>query len=191
MTDTDKDKDKGMVPGPETPGGNASGPAVQGRAPRWMRWLLIGSLTVNLLVAGTLVGAIFDGGRGGSRGGITDIGLGPFTEALSREDRAALRDDFVARVPNFRKDRRQDRRDAAALLAQLQAQTLDEAALRATFAAQRARIAARVDVGQDLLIARIVAMSPEQRAAFAGRLAQAMRDMRAPGGKPDAGPAAP
>lgn len=171
MTDTGN----GSTPGPETPGGSAPGPVLDARAPRWMRWLLIGSLTVNLLVAGTLVGAMFDGGRGGPRGGITDIGLGPFTEALSREDKAALRDAFVARVPNFRKDRRQDRRDAAALLAQLQSQTLDEAALRATFEAQRARIAARVDVGQDLLIARIVAMSPEERAAFAARLAKAMR----------------
>jgi uncharacterized membrane protein len=188
MTDTDN----GMLPGPEEPGGDGSGPAVQGRAPRWMRWLLIGSLTANLLVIGTVAGALFDGdGPRGLRGGITDIGLGPFTEALSREDKAALRDAFVARVPNFRKDRRQDRRDAVALLAQLQAQPLDEAALRATFEAQRARIAARVDVGQDLLIARIVAMSPEERAAFAGRLAQAMRDMRAPGGKPGAGSAAP
>ncbi len=170
---TDKDTDKGMAEGP---GGAVQGPAGQGRAPRWMRWLLIGSLTANLLVIGTVAGALFDGdGPRGPRGGITDIGYGPFTEALSREDKAALRDAFVARVPNFRSERRQDRRDAVALLAQLRAPTLDETALRATFSAQRARIAARVDVGQDLLIARIVAMSPEERAAFAARLAKAMR----------------
>jgi uncharacterized membrane protein len=155
------------------------------RTAGWMKWLLIGSLTANLLVVGIVAGAAFEG-RGRMMGpGADGVSFGPFTEALSHEDRKALRDAFVQRMPNFRDERRQARADAAAMLAALRADPLDADALRAAFDAQRARIAARVDLGQDLLLERIGTMSPEARAEFAEHLEAVMRDTKR-GGKGDA-----
>jgi uncharacterized membrane protein len=162
-------------------------PVSGSEAPRMavrMKWLLIGSLTVNLLVAGIVAGVAFEEHGRLMGPGADGVSFGPFTEALSHEDRKALRDAFVRRMPNFRDERKEARADAAAMLAALRTEPLDAGALRAAFDAQRARIAARVDLGQDLLLERIGTMSAEARSEFAEHLEAVMRDIKR-GGKGD------
>ncbi|MFM2354693.1 MAG: hypothetical protein RLZZ528_429 [Pseudomonadota bacterium] len=144
----------------------------------WMRAALIGSLAVNLLVLGLVAGAVARHGRDGFRGGPDDVGFGPFTEALSEGDRDFLREEFFKRSPDHRDSRRAAVEGFNALLATLRAPEWNEAAVRAALAAQRARTEERIELGEDLLIARLGQMTTEERAAFADRIESAIRKFR-------------
>jgi hypothetical protein len=82
---------------------------------RALRIALAVSVALNLAVVGLFAGmALHHGGFGPDRDGVRDLGFGPFTEALSREDRAALRQAFLAKAPDLRQARREmmaDQRD--------------------------------------------------------------------------------
>lgn len=161
-----------------------SGPSVPpvpspAAVPRWMRYALVVSLAANLLVLGVVAGAVIRHDRDGPRGMIADVGFGPYTEALSREDRKALRDAFIARAPDFRAMRAEAQADMATLIAALRAADWDEAAVKTTLAKQRDRTVSRISLGQDLLLERLSAMTPDARRALADRLDGMMR--RGPG----------
>jgi uncharacterized membrane protein len=142
---------------------------------RWLRIALAVSLAINLAIVGLVAGAMFRSG-GPPQGGMMarDVGFGPFTEALSKEDRAELRRGFLAAAPEMRDSRRAVRADFRDLLAQLRASPLDEDALRAVFDRQNARNAERMELGQRLIFDLLVGMKPEARAAFADRLEQSL-----------------
>ncbi len=150
-------------------------PVAAAPSPRWMRWLLVASLSANLLVVGLVAGAVLRHGDPRSRGMPADITFGPLTQALTREDRRALRDGFIARAPNFREDMRAVRADMQTLLATLRADPWDEATARTALLAIETRIGQRVETGRDLLLERIGTMSPAERAAFADRVAEMLR----------------
>lgn len=160
---------------PPAGGAGPKGAAPVPGSPRWMRVALVASLGVNLLVLGMVGGAVLRHGRDGDGRFVSDVGFGAFTDALSREDRGALRDAFVSRAPNFRDMRDEARNDVATLIAALQADVWDADAVRAALAKQRDRTVTRIALGQDLLLERIGAMSPEARRAFADRLDGMMR----------------
>jgi Spy/CpxP family protein refolding chaperone len=112
---------------------------------------------------------------------VRDIGFGPFTAALSPEDRAALGQAFREEAPDLRGMRRDMRAEMGQLVQALRSAPFDEAALRAAIAVQDARGRARLELGQRLLAERLVAMTPGEREAFANRLEQIMdrgRDRR-------------
>lgn len=136
------------------------------RMPRGGKLLLIASLAVNLIVAGVLIGAFVSHPEGGRPQG---VGFGPYTSALAQEDREALRKAFGAhaRANDFRARMQGDRTALAALL---RAEPLDTGALAALFEEQRIRADEGFRMGQDLLLARIAAMTPDARKAFADRL---------------------
>lgn len=174
------DKDKAGVDGSGEDGvGVKSGKGV--------RIALAVSVALNLLIVGLVAGAVLrDGGPRGRMLG--DLEFGPFTEALTPEDRAALRQEFVRQMPDMRDMRRQMRTDFAALLDALRAEPFDAAAVRGLIEAQSQRMTGRLAVGQDLLVARIGAMTPEARADFADRLESRLRRGREPDrGEPDRG----
>ena len=149
------------VPSPPTP-----------RAGRKLRIALALSLAVNLAIGGVLVGSFL---RDGPHRGGRDFGLGPISEALSRDDRKALRAAFVAQHPGIGADRQAMRGDIDALLATLRATPFDPAALDAALAAIAQRNGALVATGQTVLAERIKAMDPANRAAFADRLETKMQ----------------
>ena len=136
----------------------------------WLRTALIVSLGVNLSVAGLVGGAFLR--HGGERGGPMgrDLGFGPFTEALSAEDRAALAKAFVAAGGSPREMRRGMRAEFGRLVETMRAQPFDEGELRAAFASLQSHGRERLDLGQRLLADRIVAMQPDARRQFADRL---------------------
>lgn len=141
---------------------------------RGLRIALGISVALNLLVAGLVAGAVLRDGGPRERM-LRDLEFGPFTEALSREDRDALRRDFVARSGGFRDMRSEMRSDFDALLGALRAEPFDIDAARAVLEGQQARMQSRLALGQELLLDRLAAMTPAARAAFADRLEDRLR----------------
>ncbi|MES2434272.1 MAG: periplasmic heavy metal sensor [Pseudomonadota bacterium] len=143
--------------------------AAVGKAPgKGLRIALAVSVALNLGVAGLFAGSFLkehDGPRD-----VREIGFGPFSEALSREDRKALRKALLARMPEMRQARQEAGQDAQNLLAVLRAEPFDPGQLSAVLEAQRLRMAGRFEVGQGLMRDLLVAMTPEARRAFADRL---------------------
>ncbi len=150
--------------------GTDTGTPVAAPMRRSLRILLIASLAFNMLIVGIGAGALISGRMAdGPRRGI-DLSLGPLVEALDESDRRAimrsLRD-----APHVRRPSRDARRaDLGAVVAALRTDPFDPAAVAAPLDAARSRALGVMGAGQEALIARITAMTPQQRQAFADRL---------------------
>ncbi|MBE2274969.1 MAG: periplasmic heavy metal sensor [Rhodobacteraceae bacterium] len=135
----------------------------------WIKVLLALSLALNLGIAGLAAGALLrhhDGPRGEH-----DYGLGPIGDALTREDRKALRQAFVSAHPDLgRRGLAALRADFDPLLVALRASPFDPAALDAALRAMADRNAERLETGRRVIADYLTAMSPTARAAFADRL---------------------
>ena len=151
---------------PKTPVGPVQPPG----APRWMKVLLAVSLALNLGVLGLVGGAALRGAGDRGRPDVRDIGFGPFSDALSPQDRQELRRAFLRDGGNPREMRRLMRSEVGTLLQVLRTEPLQEAELRAAFSQFQQRGQERLELGQRLLADRIIAMSPDDRARFADRL---------------------
>ena len=152
---------------------------------RGLRIALAVSVALNLGVLGMAAGAMLHGGgMAGGRDGVRELGFGPFTEALDRDQRGQLRRAFLARAPEFREARRAVRADAEAVLAALRAEPFDPAQLTAVLAVQRQRLARQLDLGQDLLGELLLSMTPAARRAFADRLEARLHHDGPEAGKP-------
>ena len=169
MSET-KDMDATPQPPPVPPVSPA--PPVPSR--KGLRIALGISVALNLLVAGLVAGAVLRDGDPRARM-VRDLDFGPFTEALSPRDRDALRREFVARAPEMRDVRRAMRDDLETFLTVLRSEPFDAAALAVVMDNQDGRMARRVELGQELLLERLGAMTPDERAAFADRLERRLR----------------
>jgi len=166
---------------------NTPDPKPTGQKPRrlgWLRWVLLPSLALNLLVVGLVVGHVI-GDKPDRRVPRVDRMGGPMTFALSHEDRReigkALRQEYRESRPS-RDAIRQQYQD---VIAALRAEPFDKAALEAVFEAQLAGANQRVAIGQKVLMDRIETMSPEERAGFASRLEEGLKRPDRPFGKPE------
>ncbi|MFN0114879.1 MAG: periplasmic heavy metal sensor [Paracoccaceae bacterium] len=166
-------------------GGGPDGPpdpVASGAPPasRRLRPLLAASLALNLLFLGMMAGAFF--AHGGSRPGMgRELAFGPFTDALTRDDRAALREALAARVPDMRSLRQGRQEELGEMVAELRREPFDRGRLDQAFDRLHQRLEARMDLGRALLADRIAAMTPAERAAFVDRL---LYRLNRPGGKP-------
>jgi len=133
---------------------------------KWLRIVLVISLSINLLIVGALAGAALSGGKWHHRvpPGMMAPG-GPLTGALSFEDRRAI----------ARRMRAAIRKDFAGLMEDLRAKPFDPEAVAARLAAIRGGFRQRMDLGQALLVERLAGMGPAERAAFADRLETELR----------------
>lgn len=144
-----------------------------------LRVALAVSVALNLAVAGVLAGAAFRHGPEGGRMEMgRELGFGPFSEALSRDDRRALREALLAKAPDLRENRRQRSQDAQEVLGALRADPFAPEALTAVMDAQQRRMEGQLQLGQDLLREFLISMTPQARAAFADRLEQRLRPGR-------------
>jgi uncharacterized membrane protein len=144
---------------------------------RGLRWLLIASLGLNLLVAGVVVGEMVSGPMG-RRGPSVELALGPFARALAPEDRRAIARDLLDRADlrDLRRTERQE--DMTALAAALRADPFEREAVAALMQAQRDKVRTLEAEVEAALLDRLVAMTPEERAGFADRIeAEAGRGM--------------
>lgn len=149
-------------------------PVAQRGPSRAIKIALAVSLMLNLAVVGVVAGAWIKGRSPERATLVRDLGFGPFTEALSDDDRAALRRSFISQMPDMRDARRAMRSDLADFLAVLRADPFDPAALQTVFERQNTRMSDRLELGQRLMFERVTAMTPEARAAFADRLEQSL-----------------
>ena len=145
-------------------------PVPPSKSGRGVRIALAISLGVNLAVVGVFAGAMLRDGHGMRGSMVRDLGFGPFTEALSREDRRAMRDSLFERAPDIREARRVQRADLEGLVALLRAEPFDAVAFAARMADQQGRIERQLRLGQEVLQERVAQMSPEARRGFADRL---------------------
>jgi len=145
-----------------------------GTAPRWMKIVLPVSLACNLAVLGFLGGTVLHAFGDRRPPEVRDIGFGPFTEALTPQDRDELRRAFLRDGGGPRAMRRLMRTELGALLPVLRSNPLQEDALRAAFVRFAEHGGERLDLGQRLLAERIIAMSPDERDRFADRLEELM-----------------
>ena len=146
----------------------------------WGRIALVISLGVNLLIVGLVAGAMLHGprDRGGNPGPRDlgrELGLGPFVQALPGADRRAIGDAFRREAGAFRANREEMRALFESLLAALRAEPYDSDALRNLVEEQAAKVNERQALGRKLLLERIEAMSPAQRAKYADALDKSLR----------------
>ncbi len=142
-------------------------PVARMSTPTWVKVVLALSLALNLAIAGLAAGAWM---KGGSKGMPRDLSFGPFSEALSGDDRRALRNALRDRGTDFRASREAAFVEFSTLLRALRTQPLDQQTLREALAAIEKRNADRLDLGRSLIETRLIEMSDADRLAFADRL---------------------
>lgn len=163
--------------------GEARKPALSSR----MRWLLVGSLTLNLLVVGVGAGVLLrhvgapPPERGAHERAIT---FGSWTGGLTRDDFRALRQGFAVEDYDFRADLGAERADRAELIALLRAEPFSVETLLPVTDRMEARTAARVAMGNRVMARYLGSLSPEERLALADRMEEAAARKRHPG-KPE------
>ncbi len=152
-----------------------------GRTKPWVRALLVASLALNLAVAGLAAGwALRHGGdHAGHHPSRLDMAGGPLTRALSDADRRAIgramRDAWRSRTnngPNIGES-------FDALVIDLRAVPFNADRVAAQMRTQRDGFAARFEMGQEVLLTHLTAMSDADRAAYADRLEAQIAEYRA------------
>lgn len=156
-------------------------PQPASRAPLrgWIKALLFVSLAINLAVAGLAIGAVLrHGDMADHKRGHSDQFGGPYTSALTREDRRAIWREMRGQHREGRPSRAEIQAEFAAVVAALRAEPYDPAQVRAIVGRQFAAGIARQQMGQALLLDRIDGMSPAERAGFADRLDERLAKWR-------------
>lgn len=151
-----------------------SGGTAPVRSGRGMRIALILSLAVNLLFMGLLSGAMLGGHWRGRHGMAMDVGFGPLTAALSRDDRRALRQGYFQAAPDHRAERDAAVADFSALVTALRAEPWDRATFEAVLMRQGERGQKRLGQGRAILLAHIDGLSEQDRRGFADRIDAAL-----------------
>lgn len=141
---------------------------------RRLRIALAISVGLNLLVAGLVIGAAFQGGPNRDQMS-RDLGFGPFSEALDLDQRRALRDNLMQKSPEIRGAMQQRRADLTQLLAALRAEPFDAIAMQNALETMRNRLTGQLTLGQNALAEVLIAMPTEERLKFADRLERGQR----------------
>jgi len=131
---------------------------------RWLRWALIGSLALNLLLVGLIAGAILRGPPDRISGG---PGLWRYAHALPDP----YRRDLIRSVRRSRDawsgPRTELRGKREELAAALRADPFEIDAVAAIFAEEQRLAGALAERGSALIVDQIARMSPDERARYA------------------------
>lgn len=134
--------------------------------------LLATSLGLNMLVIGA-AGGMFFHNDGPDR--IRDAAYGPYTRALSHDDRKAIGKALRGEAGGVRQNQPKIRASYEALKTALTADAYDSDLVHRLIIDQQAHGLKRYQIGQRLLLERLDAMSPQQRRNFADRLGRRRR----------------
>lgn len=146
---------------------------------RWIKLALALSLAVNLGIAGLAAGAALkfrDGG--GHQGNPRDIAFGPYTEALTRDQRRAMLRDLADGGGGLRDIRKGLQADLDAVLQSLKAQPFDPEAFRSALDLQGENLSRRLGDGRRALADVVIAMSESERAEFTDTLERRLGERR-------------
>lgn len=152
----------------------------------WTRVLLILSLCLNMLVIGAMA-AFFSSNPGAREIGRRPPPDGPFLyiRAFSKEDRRALGRDFLRNSKKAPKDRQQWLTDYQDAIDVIQQEPFDPVALSAVLNRQQDRSKSLRERGRDTMVDYLSNKTPEERAAYAERLAEELLEFRSRGKKGD------
>ncbi|MEL7115321.1 MAG: periplasmic heavy metal sensor [Pseudomonadota bacterium] len=142
----------------------------------WSKVLLVASLAVNLLVIGLIAGTILGKGPRDRNPVLRDLGYGPLIAALPSETKREMTAALRSNDGPIRENRRALRRDFETFLDLLRAETVDEARLNEVISRKWSRISERREIGQELLVRQILAMTPGERVAYADKLDRRLRN---------------
>lgn len=148
---------------------------------RWLMPVLFASLTVNLLIAGIVLGAFLspDSPRnrkdqGPARGVIGE----PFIRALPKEERRVLIRDVMQNRAQIQESRENLRQRFLAFLEILRTDPFDAAEAARLLGDQRQVAVDRQQIGEALLMQRLEDMTSEQRAVYADALEKSLRRLK-------------
>lgn len=143
---------------------------------RWMRLILVASLALNLLVVGAVGGVlIMSGGKHPHHAPGFDRAGGPMTRALSHEDRREIGRQMRAAYRDGRPGRTAQREALDGLITALRADPFERAVVQSRMSEMRNLMRDRLELGETLLLDRLEAMSPQERAEYADRLTESNR----------------
>ncbi|WP_424965061.1 MULTISPECIES: periplasmic heavy metal sensor [unclassified Dinoroseobacter] len=150
----------------------------QTKAPgRKQRWLLYGSLALNLLVVGLVLGAVLGGGPRGPGGKPLSIDSPfPLIRALDDTRRDVLKEALDQHRAETSQGPRSRGRHTRALLDSLRNAPFDPAEFEALLTTQAEAMSARNAVGRNALIGAIAQMSDAERVAYADRVEEVLRE---------------
>ncbi len=136
----------------------------------WVKYLLIVSLGLNLIVAGLMVGAKVSGHGPHKRVGMPGFGMRGFVQALPRDKRAELRAQFRDNRSKMRANGKAMHKSMDTIRAVIAMQPFDAEALHTAFTNQRAQVTSVTQDAQDAFVKIIADMSDAERAEFAENL---------------------
>ena len=147
------------------------------KSPRlWLRIVLFLSLALNLAVVGVAVGVFARfGPHKDAHPPRGDQVSGVYTHALTAQDRRRIGREMFRNQRNTLPSRQEMAADYAAMVATLRVQPFDADAAGAILHRQIEFGQRRAELGHGLLLQRLTEMSPEERAAYADRLENALR----------------
>ncbi|MGH1354399.1 MAG: periplasmic heavy metal sensor [Thalassovita sp.] len=147
----------------------------------WLKVVLFASLALNLAVAGLVIGAAVKyGPRDGHRPPRVDMMMGPYTHALSRKDRREIGEKLRREYRAERPSRQEMRAQFDRVLTALRAQPFDAGVVEQLFEHQLEAGMERQAIGQRLLMQRLIQMSDAERADFAERLEEGLKNRKPP-----------
>ncbi len=147
---------------------------------RWVGWVLIASLALNLFLAG-LVGMRYwreHQWRSGDRAMMGPIGR--ISQGLPESGRTKVKAVIESRREQIREQGREYRRARGEAMQALAAEPFDRPTVDAAFAEARRRADAMSAIMQSAMIDASAQLSPEERKAFRERLADRDRERRGP-----------
>ncbi|SFI48593.1 periplasmic heavy metal sensor [Celeribacter neptunius] len=145
---------------------------------RWSRVVLVASLALNLAVVGVVGGVALrrDAAVDRARALQTrDFGFGPFVGAFETDQRRALGRAFARSAGNPMQARREVGQMFAAMLTTLKTEPFDAGAFGSVLLQQQRQFSERQEIGAQLVVDQIAAMSPEARQAYALRLEEMLK----------------
>ncbi len=154
-------------------------PEAKPRAGRGLRIALFLSLALNVLVVGVVGGAMLrNDGPPARRAEIAtafDAGIGPYSLAMTREQRRSLGNRIGDYEHDFDRNRDETRAFVNEFLATLRTAPFDATRLADLITRMQAGLSQRQQIGSQALLAEIAAMSDAERVVFAEKLENALR----------------
>lgn len=153
---------------------------------RWLRVVLVISLSLNILVVGLIGGAVLRGGPPAhlaSERIISALGLRAYYRTLDSDSQDRLRDEIKAGKSQIKVNRTLFRAHLEALSKALKADPFEPDAVAQVLADQSGVVTGNIATGHELLMAQILEMSEEDRKSMAARLLETPK-WRRPGVRP-------